>query len=400
MIFAHIADCHIGSWREPKLSGLSTEAFLTAVHESIKSDVDLILISGDLFNTSVPGIDKLKAVVAKLKELKDRNIPVYIIAGSHDFSATGKTMLDVLESAGLLVNVVKGKAVDGKLKLEFTEDARTGVKITGMIGKKGTLERTFYEDLDRDALYAEPGEKIFMLHSAITELKSKELAEMDSAPVSFLPKGFDYYAAGHVHEVIEKNMPGYGTIVYPGPLFPNNFKELEKLKHGGFYIVEDWKPRFVPIQLHEVKSINLDCTGMTPEMIEQKLREVAQADFTDCIITLRLHGIIKSGRLSDIKLSEVMKKFYVNGAFFVMKNTVKLKTEEYEEIMVKQESVEETEEALIREHAGQVKVEGLKDEKNLTKDLMTTLSEEKKEGETKTTFEARIIDSMKAMGLI
>jgi len=31
-------------------------------------------------------IDELKVVVQKLKELKDKDIPVYIIAGSHDFS--------------------------------------------------------------------------------------------------------------------------------------------------------------------------------------------------------------------------------------------------------------------------------------------------------------------------
>jgi len=79
----------------------------------LKKKVDFILIAGDLFNTSLPGIDKLKLAVQKLKQLKDNNIPVYIIAGSHDFSPSGKTMLDVLENAGLA-----RKGVSVKLRYE------------------------------------------------------------------------------------------------------------------------------------------------------------------------------------------------------------------------------------------------------------------------------------------
>ncbi len=31
MKFAHMADCHIGSWREPKLNNISTQAFEKAI---------------------------------------------------------------------------------------------------------------------------------------------------------------------------------------------------------------------------------------------------------------------------------------------------------------------------------------------------------------------------------
>ncbi|MCK4522256.1 MAG: metallophosphoesterase, partial [Nanoarchaeota archaeon] len=99
MKFAHLADCHIGSWRDPKLRDVNTKAFIKAVDICIEKNVDFILISGDLFNTSLPAIDNLKQAVIKLKELKDKNISVYIIAGSHDFSPSGKTILDVLEHA-------------------------------------------------------------------------------------------------------------------------------------------------------------------------------------------------------------------------------------------------------------------------------------------------------------
>ena len=54
-----------------------------------------------------------------------------------------------------------------------------------------------------------------------------------------MPKGFQYYAGGHVHYRFDIIKEGYGKIVYPGPVFPNNFKELEELKHGGMCIIDD-----------------------------------------------------------------------------------------------------------------------------------------------------------------
>ena len=53
MKFSHIADVHIGCWRDPKLKDLSTEAFIESINESIKEKVDFILIAGDLFNTAL-----------------------------------------------------------------------------------------------------------------------------------------------------------------------------------------------------------------------------------------------------------------------------------------------------------------------------------------------------------
>ena len=92
MKFAHIADCHIGSWKDQKLRDISLKAFTKAIDKCIQEQIDFILIAGDLFNTSLPAVDRLKTVTYKLKQLKDKNIPVYIIAGSHDFSPSGKTM--------------------------------------------------------------------------------------------------------------------------------------------------------------------------------------------------------------------------------------------------------------------------------------------------------------------
>ena len=162
MKFAHMADCHLGGWREPKMRELNTKAFRKAIRICIDEKVGFLVISGDLFNTSLPPIEILKEVVVNLKELKDKGIMAYTIAGSHDFSPSGKTMLDVLENAGLLVNVAKGEVKAGKLKLEFTTDQKTKVKLTGLPGRRGLLETSYYESLERAHLEKEPGLKIFL----------------------------------------------------------------------------------------------------------------------------------------------------------------------------------------------------------------------------------------------
>jgi len=393
MKFAHLADCHIGSWRDPKLRDISTKAFTKAVDLCVEKNIDFILISGDLFNTSLPNIDSLKETVLKLKELKDKNIPVYIIAGSHDFSPSGKTMLDVLENAGLFVNVAKGEVIDNKLKLNFTIDKKTGAKITGLLGKKGSLEKSYYKDLVREPLETEDGYKIFMFHSAITEFKPDDLEKMDSQPLSLLPKNFNYYAGGHPHYVFNKNEKDFGIIAYPGPLFPNNFRELEKLGNGGFYIVEDDKLEWQPIQIYNTYKIDIDCNHKSIEEVEEEfLKEIQDKEFIDTIVTIRLQGILKSGKPSDINFKEIFNKFYEKGAYFVMKNTNKLTTKEFEEIKIEKNSVEDIEESLIKEHLGQIKVKDLdiiKEEK-LTKELINILNQERKEGERVTDFEKRI----------
>lgn len=404
MKFAHLADVHIGSWRDPRLSSVSTEAFSKAADACLERSVDFILISGDFFNTSIPSIDCLKAVVKKLKELSDKGVPVYAIAGSHDFSPTGKTMLDVLESAGLLKNVMKGAVVDNKLQLRFTVDGKTGAKITGVIGRKGMLERKYFENLLKENLEAEDGFKIFMFHTAISEFKPEGLEKMDSTPLSEFPKGFDYYAGGHVHEPYTKRQDGYGLIANPGPLFPNNFRELEKLGCGGFYIVEqtgsELEVSFETAMIHNVFSISVDCSHKTTSEVESEILSlVSDKEFNNTIVTIRLAGKLRAGKPSDIDFRPIFDRIYGKSAHFVMKNTSALTSSEFEEVKASTESVEATEEAIIKEHLSKVKVEGLSSdaEFELTKQLMTALNREKGEGETTSTFERRISEDVEKL---
>lgn len=399
MRFAHFADVHIGSWRDPRMNDITIRAFSKAIDICLEKNVDFILISGDFFNTSFPSIERLKETVTKLKQIKDNNIPMYVIAGSHDYSPTGKTMLDVLENAGLFQNVMRGSVVDNKLRLNFTVDPKTGAKITGIVGKKGMLDRVFYENLDKSNLEAEDGFKIFMFHTALTEFKPKELEKMDSSPISLLPKGFKYYAGGHVHSYLEKNVPDYGLITMPGPMFPNNFREIEKLGKGGFFIVDtepDLNANWIGIEIYKTKCYRFDCNLKSTEKInEEVLRELNDQSYKDTIVLLRFDGKLSSGRISDINFKDIFDHLYSKGAHFVMKNTASLSNVEFEEIKM-DSSIENIESTVIKEHLGQIKSQfSLEQEESISKDLISSLAQEKEEGERLVDFESRVLDDVK-----
>jgi len=392
MKFAHMADCHLGSWREPKLQDVNNAAFVMAIDKCIKEEVDFVLIAGDLFNTALPAIENIKLAVEQLKRLKDSHIPIYTIEGSHDMSPSGKTMLDVLDSAGLTINVVKGEQnAEGKLQLKFTEDTKTGIKITGLIGKKGGLEKNYYHELSRENLEAEKGYKIFMFHTALTELKTKELANMDSMPISLLPAGFNYYAGGHVHIVDKKDFEGYQNVIYPGPIWPNSFSELEKLGCGGFVIVENDKAQQIRLEPRQVVSVCINADGKNPAETEQEIIDgFKNKDIANSVVTLRVEGKLRKGKITEINFKKIFEELYSQGAYFIMKNTDKLTTQEFEEVKINENTAEEIEEKIINEHSGQLKVYEKEDEKRITKELLQRMTAEKQEGEKNSDFEKRV----------
>ena len=377
MKFGHLADCHIGSWREDKLKELGLKSFEEAINICIKENVGFVLISGDLFNSALPGIELIKRTAEILKKLKENDINCYIIAGSHDYSSAGKTMLDVLERAGLVENVTKIE--DGKLKITLD---KTNTKISGLFGLKGGLERKYYQELDFSDIENESGFKIFMFHTALNEFKPKDLEKVEGLELNKLPKNFNYYAGGHVHYIYEGDYDK-GKVVFPGALFPNNFKELEEFNHGSFYLVDDQlNLRNIRIKLKDVLKIKIN--AVTPSQVENELMSIK--DFEDKIVTIRIEGVLESGRVSDIDFKKVLD--YLKDAYVVLRNTNKLKSKEIEDIKI-EGNVENLEEENIKE------ISSVLFNEDFIKNLIELLDKDKKDGEKNLDFEYRILNEIK-----
>ena len=373
-----MADCHIGGWHDPKLRQLGIDSFRKAIDICLQEHVAFVLIAGDLFNTALPSIDLIKETASILNKLKEHDIECYIIPGSHDFSPSGKTMLDVLEKAGLVHNVVRFK----DNKLIFTED-KTGVKITGIMGLKAGLEKEKYKVLNKEELANEPGFKIFMFHTGIDEFKPKDLEKVEMQSIVSLPKNFNYYAGGHIHYIFNQKKENYGLIVYPGALFPNNFAELEKYHHGSFFIINDQlETKQIEVKLKEVVKFDINVDNLSAHEAEVKILSELNQEVTDKIVLLRISGVLESGKISDINFKVILDK--LKSAYTILKNTNKLTTKEIQELEIETGNVDDVESKLIQKQEDKTYSE------ELIKHLMEILSLEKNEGEKKYDFENRL----------
>jgi DNA repair protein SbcD/Mre11 len=377
MKFAHLGDCHLGGWRQPELKELNFRSFQEAVNQCIREKVEFILIAGDLFDSAYPPIETLKQAFEEFRKIKDAKIPVFLIAGSHDYSVSGKTFLDVLEKAGFCKNVFSCEEKDGKILLEPI--IYKNIAIYGYPGKKSGLE---VDDIARIKLQDAPGLfKILMLHTtlrdAIGDLPMKAVDE------AALPK-VDYLALAHLH--VKYNKSGR---VYSGPTFPNNLSELEELQGGSFFIFDNGQIKRQEIKTSEVISINLKIQNAL-EATENILEHLKEKDVKDKIVIIRLSGVLEKGKISDIDFLKIESFLKSNGAKVMLKSTSKIhipETEAQTDILQSEDIEGEFIKQFDEKNSSRFKV--------LVPSLMRALHIEKLEDETTTTFEDRLLSEAK-----
>jgi len=403
--FAHLSDIHVGAFRHPTLQNLLLEAFNKALEICIERKVDFIVVSGELFDSNIPDMALANQAVRKMRELRDEGICVYVVYGSHDFSPTQASIVDLLESAGLFYKVTKGEVADGKLRLKFITDKKTGAKLVGISGRKSGIEKEYFEILDKYDLEKEQGFKIFVFHGAVTEYKPALISEAESFPISNLPKGFQYYAAGHIHDRTEGKLLGYDYIQYPGTLFAGDYRDLEENASGkerGFFLVSfDDKVRdveFVKVSVCDYALVQYDATDKNAVKVQQELLEQAKRlDAKDKVVLLKVKGELSGGKTSDIDFMSIRKIIEEKGALHISINHFGLRSREYADIKVGGEDIHEVERKLFKENIGTVKISQpkLKGDAGvqLSLELLGALRQEPKLNELKKDYETRMIRS-------
>ncbi|MBU2052665.1 MAG: DNA repair exonuclease [Nanoarchaeota archaeon] len=378
--FAHVADVHLGGWKQQPLQDLNFQSFRNLIDICIEKKLDFVLIAGDLFDSAYPPIEILKETFAEFRRLKRAGIPCFIIAGSHDYSVSGKTFLDVLEKAGFCKNVADFEEIGDKIILNPV--VHEGIALYGYPGKKSGLE---IRDLRNIKLNDAPGMfKIFMLHTTID--KAKGTLPIDAVEIDLLPKA-DYYALGHLHIDFQ-----YQNFVYPGPVFPNNFQELEDLQHGSFYIVDtesDNSLQKMELKLKEVIPLQIEVKNALTAT-EQIISLLDELDIEDKIVLLRIRGELEHQKTSDIKFSQIEEFAKQKKVYFMLRNTHDLKTKDDEleiEIIDKENIEEETVKIYSEQNPS--------DFNKLIPELINSLAVEKQEGETTDSFTNRLMETSK-----
>ena len=387
--FAHLADCHLGSWRQEELQKLNFESFQKIIDRCIQEQVGFILISGDLFDSAYPPIEILKDSFAEFKKVKDAKIPVYLIAGSHDFSASGKTFLDVLEKAGFCKNVENSTIQeDGRIQLK--PHMHGNIAIYGYPGRKSGME---IEDLSRVYFSEIHPFTIFMVHTAISAAIGA--IPMESIEKQKLPLA-NYYAMGHVHKRFEDHIAN-SRYVYPGPTFPNNFQELADIQHGSFQLVEtdgaNIKTKSIEIPLKEIASIEIEINnGLTAT--QEIISHLDKLVLRDKIVLLKLKGTLIEGKTGDIRFNEIEDFVKKKDAYIFLRNISSIKIPDLDLGMMS--SVQDIEEIQNRK-----KDEFLKSNPhNFNKyhqQLIDALSIEKNEDEKEVIYEERLLSELKTI---
>ena len=416
--FAHITDCHLGSWRNPKLRDLNLQAFERAILISIKEQVDFILITGDFFDVNIPQLAPVKKAVEILKRARDSGIPIYMIYGSHDFNTANISMIDILHSAELFIKPTEFQFNSDSVMLKFFVDKKTGAKITGISGRKVGLDKEIYERLDKKKLESEDGFKIFLLHKGIQEILPLNMQFRDSLPISLIPKGFDYYGGGHIHKRVEKKIDN-SVIIYPGPLFGSTFQDLEETAKGekrGFYIIsfdkQIFECKFIEIKVAEVLYKEIFSQKWSSEKLKDEItKNISELEVKNKIVLIKVKGKL-FGKRSNIDFGKFSLDISKRGAILSFININNLSTDEARSIVVQSSNKFDIEREIFHESIKNFQTESTlsikvknqinskltgKPGENISISLLDILRNEKLENENTSTYDDRIISCAKSV---
>ncbi len=255
----HTADWHLGKVlkgvdRTPEI-GEALKALLEIVR---REGVDLVLVSGDLFDRPQPSAEAEALAVEFFLELKALGVPALVIAGNHD----PKERLEALAPLFALVGVeVRGRPL-------FREEGGV-VRVGGLeaallpfVSERVLVKKTFQEAEDRHRSYAEAMRRILgnlqsplMLgHFAVEGARpgagefAFHLTGSYAVPASALPLAARYLALGHIHR--QQQVSEAPVAWYPGSLVQLDFGEGEEAERGAL-LVE--LPPSGPAQVHPIR---------------------------------------------------------------------------------------------------------------------------------------------------
>ncbi len=239
-----ISDMHLGYASGSEREQDSFQAAQEAIEMS--ADCDAILVAGDIFDTKVPTTDTLiramqlfmktnfweggaKVVegigkdLSEFSPLNTAGIPIVAIHGTHERRAKGlMNPVEGMEKAGFVIYLHANGVVLQKGRERVAVQALSGVPDQYA---EPALEQWSPKPI-QDAF------NIFMLHQSISPfLYADKTMELES-----LPKAFDLYIAGHMHEP-QKSSHADAPLLIPGSTIQTQLNK-EAVQSRGFWILD------------------------------------------------------------------------------------------------------------------------------------------------------------------
>lgn len=299
MKILHTADWHAGRVlkgvdRTPEIAKALQEVAQLAIEEQ----VDLILISGDLFDKKNPSALAEKCVYEFFLTIAKANIPSVAIAGNHDASSRLEAISGMLKLTGAHVfGDVRLKNKGGTFELTINDETAQ-IAALPFISERRIVR---YADLLEDdegkwlEVYREGMRKLIgnltqdfqantinllLLHSMIdgASLSNSEYkfhcTRDYSLDADMLPESANYIALGHVHKTQKIAEVQSSNARYSGSLIQLNFAEAGDKKYVFVVEAKADKPARL-IKQHEIKAGKpLKQVKITEDKLEGKLKEL------------------------------------------------------------------------------------------------------------------------------
>jgi exonuclease SbcD len=293
--FIHAADLHLG-YSQYGLEARREDfekVFQELVDKAIELKPDFMIIAGDLFHQARPSNVTLEKTIRNFSRLRGAGIPVLTVDGSHDSApnvVTG-TILNPLDSAGLIYHLPKHEGAC------WRKPECCYVYGVPNFRTRHRTEELFPAFMEQNKPTPDPSLfNIFVLHMAVDLPSVKPPYIEAEVPPELIPEGFDYYAAGHVHETYRDKFKT-GLLVYSGCVETVDYQEARNPK--GFYHVRVDAKGEASAEFVELESprrfviLEQDFMGLSPSKItERTMQLVKEADQEGVIIVPVLKGVL------------------------------------------------------------------------------------------------------------
>ena len=368
--FIQASDAHLG-YMQYNLTERRDD-FLKAFEEfttkAKELSPDLLVFAGDLFNSPHPSNPVLAEAIELIDSLK---VPFLVVPGSHDkaYSTLVGTVLEPLHRGGHIHYLPTKPYEKGDVYVYGMTNFRRRTDFT-------TEAREFFEKYP-----PKPRGKynIFVLHQGV-DFPSLNLhpSQVEMRPEE-LPKGFQYYASGHLHNPTILRFDD-SIFAYSGSLETFEYTEYEYEK--SFYLVEmgrDGEAEVKTIPLSKQRPFQVlrqDCTGLKPAEIEEKTREmISKSDRSGAILVLVLEGTLLQGLTRADVNYEAVRKEATKALYVHFVNNLRTAEEEALPIaMTSAESLYSRASARLNEHYGDLFKEKAPQYAGLTIDLVNIFS--------------------------
>lgn len=238
----HLSDLHIGK-RVNEFSMIEDQKYILTqiLYAADQEKPDGILISGDVYDRTIPTAEAVQMFDAFLTRLSEQKIPAFIISGNHDSAERLAFGSSLMGKSGIYFS----KVYDGTVEKIPMQDAYGTVWIYLLpFLRPSTIRHALPEraeevqsaaDAVRIALEQtkidEKERNVLLAHQFVTGAKRCDAEELQVGDVDQIPAelfaSFEYVALGHIHS---PQKVGRETVRYCGAPLKYSFSEAGQEK--------------------------------------------------------------------------------------------------------------------------------------------------------------------------